>query len=270
MKEHYTLIGTQRNGLFETSSQRLLKKLNLPLDEHISIAPDYLMEGLFPALHTKKAWAMSWFETLLHIKNQGSTPIFIEEGSYISALLAIKAIREDPTLQTQAILKELDSLKEVEIFTGLLNLHQDILSKQFQKNWRGFRATVCHSSFTLLRKVIEGDRYRFLQETIWKLIQLDIIQPRSYFESVAHLSSFNLEGALKENARVYYQMADLGIDFIITMSFSAFSFFENYQSKIKSAAGRELMDIPIIHIAELLLILMGEKPDSHKIPLGMI
>ncbi len=266
----YIIIGNNKEGIFEKSTQKLFQALDIPLEREILIAPDHMQEGLFLPLYATEWWVSSWVNFFQNIQSQQLTPLFIEEGSYISGLLALKTLKEEDAFATyRKQIKDIEILGTHTSLSAFLTQNQQIQAK-LKRNWQGFKIAICNSAFSRLRQTIEGDFFQKLQHKLTENLGVSILNKNNHHESITHITHFNPDVALKENARIYYEMVDLGIDFILTFSANTFSFFEKHNNRIKKTAQRDTINVPFLHLSEMFLLLLGEKTFTHKIPLGMI
>lgn len=258
----YALVGNHAESTLEKNTRRLFELLDIPLEQSM-IAPDSLQKGLFPSMCYREQWVSAWVDFFQKAQKNGVMPIFIEEGSYISGLLALNALKKEQT-------HNIHQLGEHLLLSSFLASYAPTLEQKIQKSWKGFRGVICDSAFTLLRNVIEGASYREAQLNIIKYTDIQILAQDTCFEAVPHLVHFNPEIAIKENARVYYEMVDRGVDCILTFSLNAYRFYEQYAEQIKKYSGRDMLDVPVLHLSEVLLLSLGQNIATHKIPFKVL
>lgn len=238
-----TLITHNPESLITKSTQKLLQTLELE-PTNLVRAPDNLHNGLLMMLCNEEAYLKAWKDCL---NQAGDIAIFIDEESFVAAQMA---------------LQKLDCKCQLLCLAAYLLQHQAALeSKLVANRFDGFCASYCSSAFGAFYP--KNHDFALLQ-----ILGLET-QPNHY-ESVAHISAFNPQAALAENARVYYAMADSGADMAVCSAWSSFSFFEQQAKKMQASMNRGTLELPILHISEVALIALGQSIAAHKIPLGML
>ena len=239
-----TILTHNTESIIAKSSQKLLHTLGL--QTALISAPDSLQYGLLAMLSDENAWLQSWRECFKYVKKQA---VFVDEESFVAASFTLQKI---PDCDCQ-ILR----------LSDVLLAHKDTLIPMFDNSlrWREFRAAYCSSAF--------GNFYDKTHD--FALLELLGLQTEhTHYETVSHIAAFNPEAALHENARVYYEMVDCGIDIIVSSAWSTFSFFEKQAKKMRQCVGRGTLDTPILHLSGVVLIALGQAAIPHKIPLGML
>ncbi len=133
------------------------------------------------------------------------------------------------------------------------------------RRWSGFRC-----AFLIDRELENGLKESQIIERIEDLTGLKILP--FFKESYAYLLETNPHLAYKMGATDYYAMVDCGVDFILTQNISQFELLDGHCKKLQSTAGRDLAEIPILFIPQVILALFPQisaqelRFAQHKIP----
>lgn len=239
-----TLIAHHLESIPTKSTQKLLHFLELP-EKQLLCAPDSLQYGLQCMLVDEQSWLMLWSDCL---KKAGDRAIFVDEESLAAARIARS--------------KLVDCSCELLSLSHYLLRHKPLLEKKaMNKRWKEFDCALCSSSFAM---------FACLSDDVDLLNWLGLHIKHKNCATVSQFSAFNFDGVLHENARVYYEMVDCGIDLIVSNAWSTFAFFEKHAKSMQKAMRRDVLDTPILHISEVVLLALNASVATHKIPLGML
>ena len=147
-----------------------------------------------------------------------ATLVFLEEDAYANALYAKTLIESDSELMRdieQQFLHRFnllyDSKVQMSYLPDLLNTinFESLIQKRFSP-----------FSSIIVRGAYQGHLPKSTNHGLYKKIDLTMLENPIALQYYAHLLQGNSQSALYNSARLFFDLADLGIDFILTHSLS--------------------------------------------------
>lgn len=183
-----------------------------------------------------------------------SVLVFLEEDAYANAVYAKTCIEGNThvmqNLQTYLAPLGLkyDSKVQMTYLPDLLN-SLDF----FHLITRHFSAF----SSVILKGGYQGHLPKTTNHRIYEAIQLECIDTPLAYQYYAHLLSVNPTSALYNGAKLFFEMADLGVDFILSYSLSQFHMLDSKRKPMCKAYNRDDIVLPILFLPQVLLLAFG-------------
>ncbi len=264
-----------QNSLFLSSGEllRILKIDATPLEQASGDG------GVYANLIHEKEFIFSNARNMALACEQKSAILCIEDISYHNLKLAKKMLDSNPKLKTEISSKLLELglhfSDDVEIFHIVEILH-DVIGVEYIKSnlvhrFDDFRGAIFFGGFSKYKNIKEKS-VNLLESTGLKIIKNKKRFSSSYFEQL----QISKEFALKAAGTNLLELVDSGADFITSLDSSAFVMFDQYQKEIEKHVGREDIDMPFLHISQILSLSLGAKNrellglNLHKIETGII
>lgn len=76
--------------------------------------------------------------------------------------------------------------------------------------------------------------------------------------SFSHFFAFDTQKALAKSGEILYSGIDMGVDFLCVFSASSFSAFDTHFRECARACGRDIIALPVLNLAQILLLSFGE------------
>lgn len=191
-----------------------------------------------------------------------ATLVFLEEDTYANAFYA-KTLIESSTQTMREIESQYlhkfnllyDSKVQMIYLPDLLNtLHLDsFIHKKFTQ-----------FSTTIVRGAYQGYVPKSTNHRIYEQIDLKVLESSITYQYYAHLLPVNMQSALYNSAKLFFDLADLGVDFILTHSLSQFDILDSQRKKLCNVYNRDNIALPILFLPQVLLLAFGEK-DQNKL-----
>lgn len=201
-----------------------------------------------------------------------ATLVFTEEDAYANALYA-KSIIESSTqimrnLETQYLHDFgllYDSRVQMSYLPDLLNSID--IGRYISKKFTPFLSIVVRGAY-------QGHLPKSTNHRIYEQIDLKFIDSVLSHQYYAHLLQHNLDSAYYNTAKCFFDIADLGVDFILTHSLSQFDILDRDRLKLCKAYNRDNIDIPVLFLPQILLLAFGCEGDRlgfsyHKQKVGI-
>ncbi|MDA3966419.1 MULTISPECIES: HdrB C-terminal domain-containing protein [Helicobacter] len=246
-----------KNGssILTQTLQQLTKKLNIQTDEIKTIQLGNKLLSL------DESYYINLISLLTQVSKDGNKLIIYDSQSLIEIIKLFKKLYEDSDFKEdleQSIKQSIDviSLENTIKFIPeiiLQALNQNIDSINIGR-WNGFKCGF------IIDRELEG-----LIKELKILEQLELttgLKILPFFsESYDYLLSTNEELAYKMASKIYYEMVDSGIDFIMSVNIGNFELFDTHALELKKATHRDDENIPVLFIPQVILALFK---DSNK------
>lgn len=191
-----------------------------------------------------------------------ATLVFLEEDAYANAFYA-KTLIESSTQTMREIESQYlhkfnllyDSKVQMIYLPDLLNtLHLDsFIHKKFTQ-----------FSTTIVRGAYQSYVPKSTNHRIYEQIDLKVLESSITYQYYAHLLPVNMQSALYNSAKLFFDLADLGVDFILTHSLSQFDILDSQRKKLCNVYNRDNIALPILFLPQVLLLAFGEE-DKNKL-----
>nr|QGT50448.1 hypothetical protein Helico5904_1200 [uncultured Helicobacter sp.] len=235
-----------------TSSYELFKQLKLevlPTPQPFKYYGGYWARMSEP---DELIYAMGY--NLAFADSQEAILVFLEEDAYANAVYAKTRIEGDvqvmQNLQTHLAPLGLkyDSKVQMAYLPDLLN-SLDF----FHLITRRFSAF----SSVILKGGYQGHLPKTTNHRIYEAIQLECIDTPLAHQYYTHLLSINPTSALYNGAKLFFDMADLGVDFVLSYSLSQFYMLDSKRKQMCKAYNRDDIVLPILFLPQVLLLAFG-------------
>lgn len=240
------------NGLsaLESSTKALLATLGAKV-----ITPKAKLlacEGYYARAMQEELLIQNVAYNLAMAKSAESTLLFMEEDAYANALYAKQKLDSSAELKTRIEAQFLhkfsyDSNTKLCYIADVL----DSASLNITKPFANFSAALVHGGYIAQ---IEANDVTSLYGTLG----LKIIESSASWQYFAHLEMTNAPLAYENSARIFFELADLGIDFIISHSLSQFNMLESNRAKLCASINRDNINLPMLFLPQVALLAMGE------------
>ncbi|CAM3288886.1 hypothetical protein [Helicobacter labetoulli] len=257
----YIIYGRYENAkALLTSTGELFWRLQLEI-----IKPkDSLLDcgGYFARFVQKDVLLRNVAYNLALANSLNATLVFLEEDAYANALYAKTLIESDSELMRdieQQFLHRFnllyDSKVQMSYLPDLLNTinFESLIQKRFSP-----------FSSIIVRGAYQGHLPKSTNHGLYKKIDLTMLENPIALQYYAHLLQSNSQSALYNSARLFFDLADLGIDFILTHSLSQFEMLDSKRAGLCRAYNRDNIALPIVFLPQILLLAFGEN-DPKKL-----
>lgn len=299
----YDCIG---NSPFKIAGKNLLSELNLPFRQlqNESFLPN---GGYYGRISNISKFIFANIYNIALVAKSGDILLALEEDSFCNLAFSLSLLESNndvkefarAELLSHGINIDVDRLKEYVAYLPfiLMNLSDEIIknvkfhfgieqnidekeniseaipsiSKRFDKV-DGFSTCLYYTGGHF-------DCMNFREDSknvndIFDLVGLKSLESSFSFESFTHLLEINKQKAFKKSGEILYAGIDLGVDFLCVFGNSSFDMFNKYSEMCARECGRDDIYIPIITLAQILLVSFGkgEKAgfDLHNInPLSL-
>lgn len=193
-----------------------------------------------------------------------ATLVFLDEDSYANALWAKNILESDNDLLREVEANYLHNFQllynsrvQVSHLPDLLNSLEFGVKKYFNE-----------FSAALVRGAFQGHLPKSTNHRIYDQISLRVVNTSLSNQYYAHLVDIDSYHAYYLNAKLLFDLTDLGVDFIITYSSSQFDMLDSKRNELCKAYRRDNVDIPILFLPQVLLLAIGES-NSKKLGFDM-
>lgn len=235
-----------------SSSYELLAQLGLEV-----IASHNLRDcgGYFARLAQKDELLCNVAYNLALANAANATLLFLEEDAYANALYAKMILEsqnevlrevESACLQSEQLVY--DSKVQMLYLPDLLN-SLDIGTK-IKKHFSTFEASIVRGGY-------QAHLPKSTNHRIYEQIKLTIKNPTLSSQYYAHLLGFNPQGVFEHSGRFFFEIADLGVDFILSHSLSQFEILDGKRSQICAACNRDNIPLSVLFLPQVLLLALG-------------
>lgn len=241
------------------STKALFAALGLEVISPTSISPAGLFDcgGYWARLAQKNDLLHNVAYNLALANAADATLVFVEEDAYANAFYA-KSLIESRShimreIETQYLHKFnllYDSKVQMSYLPDLLNSID--ISALIQKRFTQF-------STAIVRGAYQGYVPKSTNHRIYEQIDLKVLETPIANQYYAHLLQVNSQSAFFNSARLFFDLADLGVDFILTYSLSQFVMLDSYRTKLCSAYNRDNIALPILFLPQALLLAFGQE-----------
>lgn len=241
-----------------TSTRELFERLQLEV-----IKPkDSLFDcgGYFARFVQKDALLRNVAYNLALANSLNATLIFLEEDAYANALYAKMLIESDSTLTRDIETNFLhqfkllyDSKVQMSYLPDLLNTLE--FDNLIQKRFSPF-------SSIIVRGAYQGHLPKSTNHRIYEKIDLKMLENPLALQYYTHLLQNNPQSAFYNGAKLFFELADLGVDFILSYSLGQFDLLDSKRTELCKAYNRDNITLPIVFLPQILLLALGE--NDHK------
>ncbi|RDU59998.1 HdrB C-terminal domain-containing protein [Helicobacter marmotae] len=187
----------------------------------------------------------------------GATLVFLEEDAYANALYARSIIESDSDIIRELESKYLhkfnllyESKAQMSYLPDLLNTID--IAPMIKKHFHTFCAAIVRGAY-------QGHLPISTNHRIYEQIGLKVIDTPLTKQYYAHLMPFDSQSALYNSAKMFFDIADLGVDFILTYSLSQFELLEGKRSKLCRAYNRDNIGLNVLFLPQVILLAFGEE-----------
>ncbi len=194
-----------------------------------------------------------------------ATLVFLEEDAYANALYAKMIIESNAKIMRQIETEYLHKFNLLYDSKVQMSYLPDLL------NGCDVNALVCKKFTTFSSVILRGAYQAHLPKStnhrIYEQIDLKFIDTPICYQYYAHLLNINPQSAIYNSAKLFFDLADLGIDFILSHSLSQFNILDVQRTQLCKAYNRDNIALPILFLPQILLLAFGEK-DKTKLGLA--
>lgn len=185
-----------------------------------------------------------------------ATLVFAEEDAYANALYAKTLIESDVELMRDIEINFLhqfkllyDSKVQMSYLPDLLNTLE--FDNLIQKRFSPF-------SSIIVRGAYQGHLPKSTNHRIYEKIDLKMLENPLALQYYTHLLQNNPQSALYNGAKLFFDLADLGVDFILSYSLGQFDLLDSKRTELCKAYNRDNIALPIVFLSQILLLAFGE------------
>lgn len=189
-------------------------------------------------------------KALITIQKEDKQTLICDSQSLIVIIKLIKKLYEEQEFKeelTHFLKEEIDILA----LEGSIKFIPEIVLETFKKDdnfrsWKGFKA-----AFIIDRELESFVKEIQFLEKLENILELKILP--FYKDSYDYLLKINPTLAYKMASNDYYEMADCGVDFIMTANIGNFEIFDRHSKMIQKTAGRDDLEIPLLFLPQVFL-----------------
>lgn len=191
---------------------------------------------------------------------ENATLVFLEEDSYANVYYARTLIESNPELMKSLQEDYLhrfnviyDSKVQMVYLPDLLNSLE--FSSLIQKRFVDFQSVIVRGAY-------QGHLPKSTNHRIYKEIGLEIFDTPLSQQYYAHLAKNNPGFAYHHSGKLFFEMADLGVDFILSYSLSQQIILDEKRKNLCVAYNRDNIAIPVLFLPQVILLALGESDIS--------
>lgn len=191
-----------------------------------------------------------------------ATLVFLEEDAYANAFYAKTLIESHTSLMREIETQYLhrfnllyDSKVQMSYLPDLLNSLD--ITPLVQKQFHSYL-------FAMIRGAYYGHLPKSTNYRIYEQIGLKAVELPFVNQYYAHLLANNPQSAYYNTGKYFFDIADLGVDFILSYSLSQFDMLDSHRTQLCKAYNRDDIALPILFLPQVLLLAFGEK-DKKKL-----
>lgn len=249
----YNSYPTQSAQPLLLSSQTLFECLGL---QQIETGPLADCGGYWARIIQKEDLLRNVAYNLALANALNATLVFLEEDAFANAHYARIFIESNPEFMKSL---ELDYLNRFDLsydtkvqmiyLPDLLNSLE--FSSSIKKHFVDFQSVIVRGAY-------QGHLPKSTNHRIYKEIGLEIFDTHLSQQYYAHLLKTNPEFAYYHGGKLFFEMADLGVDFILSYSISQHAMLDEKRKKLCVAYNRDNIAIPILFLPQVILLALGE------------
>lgn len=186
-----------------------------------------------------------------------TTLLFAEEDAFSNAVYAKQKIDYNPEIHQQiekflhsqnlSYPQDCDIAYLPDVILSLLDLNALDIKKKFSQ----YRSVEVHSGFFSTLK--NNDYSRIYENLDLKMAKSNL--SKHYY---AHLLDVNESNAFSNGGKLFFVLADLGVDFILSYSLSHFDMLDSKRKQMCKAQNRDNIDIPILLFSQVVLLSLSD------------
>ncbi|CUU39956.1 MULTISPECIES: hypothetical protein [Helicobacter] len=245
-------------GLLSTT-KALFAALNLEVISPASLQAQGLFDcgGYWARLAQKNDLLRNVAYNLALANAADATLVFVEEDAYANAFYAKSFIESHSHIMREIETQYLhqfnllyDSKVQMCYLPDLLNSID--ISPLIQKRFTQFLTAIVRGGYQAY--VPKSTNHR-----IYNQVGLKVLETPLANQYYAHLLQVNPQVAYANSARLFFDLADLGVDFILSYSLSQFAMLDSNRAKICKACNRDNIAIPVLLLPQILLLALGQE-----------
>lgn len=255
----YNSYPTQSAQALLTSSQTLFECLGL---QQIESKPLADCGGYWARIVQKEDLLRNVAYNLALANAANATLVFLEEDAYANAYYARTILESNPEFMKgleSDYLNRFDLIYDSKVqmiyLPDLLNSLE--FSSAIKKRFVDFQSVIVRGAY-------QGHLPKSTNHRIYEELGLEIFDTPLSQQYYAHLLKNNPEFAYYHGGKLFFEMADLGVDFILSYSLSQHAMLDEKRKNLCVAYNRDNIAIPILFLPQVILLAFGES-DASKL-----
>lgn len=242
-----------------TSTKELFARLQIEVLSPKDILHGGLLDcgGYFARLAQKDVLLRHVAYNLALANAANATLVFLEEDAYANALYAKTLIESNQHLMREIETQFLarfnllyDSKVQMSYLPDMLNTID--FSTLVEKRFSAFTSVIVRGAY-------QGHLPKSTNHRIFESIDLKMLETPLALQYYAHILHTYPQNAFYNGGKFFFDLADLGVDFILTHSLSQFDLLDSKRAQLCKAYNRDNIPLPIVFLPQILLLAFGER-----------